>query len=42
MGTANVNGNVVLLHSDPKQKLLQVLDGGVANINAGISLNRFN
>ncbi|MBR2509747.1 MAG: hypothetical protein IKB71_08375, partial [Lentisphaeria bacterium] len=35
MGTADVAGNVVLKHSDPRQKCLQVFDGGIININAG-------
>ncbi|MBE6385631.1 MAG: hypothetical protein E7048_08210, partial [Lentisphaerae bacterium] len=34
-GTADIEGKIDLLHSDPRQKLLQIHEGGVANINAG-------
>ncbi|MBR7103724.1 MAG: hypothetical protein IKC65_02170, partial [Lentisphaeria bacterium] len=34
-GTADIAGNIVLLHSDPRQKLLQIHEDGVANLNKG-------
>ena len=38
MGTAKVNGDVTLKHSDPRQKLLQIYDNGVLDLNAGGTL----
>ena len=35
MGIADIEGEITLLHSDPRQKLLQLFDGGIVNINEG-------
>jgi len=43
-GTADIAGEIVLEHSDPRQKLLQIHEDGVANINEGaaVTINRHN
>ena len=38
IGTADINGKMVLTHSDPRQKCLQVISGGIANINDGADI----
>ena len=35
LGTADINGEMTLTHSDPRQKVLQIHPDGVANINTG-------
>ena len=34
MSNADINGTMNLTHSDPRQKLIQIFEGGVANINS--------